>query len=220
MSSRSHLVSSLGLDPDRVTVTPLGVDSRFSPGGDRSPDPLVVAVGRLAPVKRFDLLIDTLVEVRRKVPRLRAVIVGDGLLRAALDAKVASLGASEWIDVAGHLSDDALLDTYRRAWVLASASRREGWNMTITEAGACGTPAVATDIVGHRDSVAHDSSGLLVEPGAPFVEGLVRVLTDAVLRARLGEGAAARARALTWDATAATTLAALIAEAEARHSPR
>ena len=46
--------------------------------------------------------------------------------------------------LAGHVHEDALIDLYRRAWVLVSASAREGWGMTITEAAACGTPAVVT----------------------------------------------------------------------------
>ena len=219
-STRHDVVSLLRADPDRVTVAPNGVDRRFSPGGQRSADPLVVAVGRLVPVKRFDALIDALAEVRRRVPQMKAVIVGDGFERPKLESKAASLGAGEWLSMPGHLPDDELLDMYRRAWVLASASRREGWNMTVTEAAACGTPAVATNIVGHRDTVAHGSSGLLAEPGDDFVDALARVLRDGDLRARLGDGAAARARAFTWEATAATTLGALVEETEARRSAR
>ena len=53
----------------------------------------------------------------------------------------------------GKLTDEELVDIYRRAWILVSASLREGWGMTVTEAGACGTPAVATRIAGHADAV-------------------------------------------------------------------
>ena len=52
---------------------------------------------------------------------------------------------------------------YRRAWVVASSSQREGWGMTLTEAAACGTPAVATAIAGHADAVLDGESGLLVD---------------------------------------------------------
>ncbi len=69
----------------------------------------------------------------------------------------------------GHVSDEELLDLYRSAWVVASASAREGWGMTITEAGACGTPAVATRIAGHTDAVVHEHSGLLVDGRDDFV---------------------------------------------------
>jgi glycosyltransferase involved in cell wall biosynthesis len=114
------------------------------------------------------------------------------------------------------VSDEDLADAYRRAWVLASTSLREGWNMTITEAGACGTPAVVSDIAGHRDAMTHGVGGLLVDPGDEFADALVQVLTDGALRESLARGAIARARDLTWDATAATVLGALVEEAEAR----
>jgi glycosyltransferase involved in cell wall biosynthesis len=215
-SSRDDLISLVGLRPDNVHVVPCGVHPMFSPGGERSPDPLVVAVGRLVPVKRFGLLIDSLVAARRSVPRLQAVIVGEGVERPRLEAKIAAAGAGDWIRLAGHVPDHELVDAYRRAWVLASSSQREGWNMTITEAAACGVPAVATHIVGHRDTVAHDTSGLLTQPGDAFTESLVRVLTDPVLQARLAAGALARAEALTWEATAAGILGSLVEEARTR----
>ena len=215
-SSRDEIVSRLGLDTDRVIVAPPGVDPMFSPGGTKAAHPFVLAVGRLVPVKRFEILIDALIEARSSVPGLRAAIVGEGYERSNLEARIRAAGATDWIELPGRVSDDQLRDLYRRAWVVASTSQREGWNMTLTEAAACSTPAVATDIVGHSDAVVHGRSGLLADPGAPFAGALVQVLTDAPLRDHLGRGALVRARALTWESTAATTLQALVVEAEAR----
>ncbi len=215
-SSRDEILSMLRLDASRVSVVPPGVDERYAPGGEKSPDPLVMAVGRLVPVKRLELLIDAAARARAVVPDLRLLIVGEGYERPALEAKVEAVGGQGWIDLPGHLSDDDLATAYRRAWVLASTSLREGWNMTITEAGACGTPAVVSDIAGHRDSLAHGVSGLLVEPGDQFAAALVQVLTDTALRDSLARGAMSRARNLTWDTTAANVLQALVEEAEAR----
>ena len=115
--------------------------------------PLVVAVGRLMPVKRFDALLDAMVEVRQQLPRAELVIVGEGAEREHLEDRIEALDAASWAHLPGHLSDDELVALYRSAWVLASASVAEGWGMTITEAAACGTPAVVTDIGGHRDAV-------------------------------------------------------------------
>ena len=60
--------SSWGSGADRVTAFPNGVDEFFSPGGAASPQPSMVAVGRLAPVKRFELVINAAIEARRRVP--------------------------------------------------------------------------------------------------------------------------------------------------------
>ncbi len=212
-SSRREIVGLLGLPEGRVSVAPPGIERRFAPGGDRSPTPLVVAVGRLVPVKRFDLLVESLVRTRDKVPDLRAVIVGEGYERPALEALRRRYGAEDWLDLPGRLTDDQLVACYRRAWVVASTSLREGWGMTLTEAAACGTPAVATDIAGHRDAVIDGRTGLLTADTADDVAGaLADVLIDGDLRARLGRGALERARWFTWEATARATLEALASE--------
>src|ERR1700689_4607854 len=80
-SSRPGIIDILGLAPERISVSPPGVDARFSPGGERSPVPLVVAVGRLVPVKRFDLLMRSLAEAKEARADLRAVIIGEGFER-------------------------------------------------------------------------------------------------------------------------------------------
>jgi glycosyltransferase involved in cell wall biosynthesis len=219
-SSRQEIVSMLGLSPERVSVVPPGVDPRFSPGGTKSAEPLVVAVGRLVPVKRFDLLIDELVSVRRHVPGLRAEIIGEGYERPQLEARIKAAGASDWITLVGRKSDDELLEAYRRAWVLVSTSQREGWGMTITEAAACGTPAVVTRIAGHSDAVEDGVTGILVDSPNQFGAALETILRDDGQRGRLGDAARQHAARLTWEATAAGTLEALVGEAEARQARR
>jgi glycosyltransferase involved in cell wall biosynthesis len=92
--------------------------------------------------------------------------------------------------------------------------------MTVTEAAACGTPAVATRIAGHVDAVHHDVSGLLVDSVDDFGDTLGRVIGDASLRKRLAKGAKSRSDSLTWEATAAGTLEVLVEEAESKHRPR
>ena len=211
-SSRLEIVDMLGLRADRVTVAPPGVDARFSPGGHRSPTPLVVAVGRLVPVKRFDVLLRALAKVKTAEPELRAVIIGEGYERDALEAQRAELGATDWISLPGRVGDEELVDWYRRAWVVASSSQREGWGMTLTEAAACGTPAVATAIAGHADAVLDGESGLLVDDLGQLPAVLGRVLGDDLLRSRLSKGALARARWFTWDAAARRALEALAEE--------
>ncbi len=215
-SSKAEIVERLHLPAERITVTPPGVEARFAPGGERSPVPLVVAVGRLVPVKQFHLLVEALVRLKGELPALRAVIAGEGYERPALEALIRGHGAEAWIELPGFVDDDALVDLYRSAWVVASSSLREGWGMTVTEAGACGTPAVATRIGGHEDAVVDGQSGILVDGADDMVRALDAVLRDEVLRRRLGHGALDRAAKLTWDATARGTLAALGAEALAR----
>jgi glycosyltransferase involved in cell wall biosynthesis len=215
-SSCNEIVERLRLPRARVTVAPPGVDAHFTPGGHRSPTPLVVAVGRLVPVKRFDALLRALAEAKKEHPALEAVVIGEGYERPALEALRAELGATEWVRLLGHATDDEVVSWYRRAWVVASSSQREGWGMTLTEAAACGTPAVATAIAGHTDAVLDGESGLLVADVTYLGAALGRVLGDEVLRSRLSKGALARARWFTWDATARRALEALAEGARAQ----
>jgi glycosyltransferase involved in cell wall biosynthesis len=215
-SSKRELVDELGFKSQRVTVVPPGVDPRFAPGSEKSATPLVVAAGRLVPVKRFEELIEVLIRVKANHPGLEAVIVGEGYRRDDLEAQLQETGADRWIRLAGHVSDEELLGLYRSAWVVASAAAREGWGMTITEAGASGTPAVATRIAGHTDAIVHEHSGLLVDRREDFVLALDRVLRDTALRERLSRGAIEHASRFTWAATARGTLEVLAADAVRR----
>jgi glycosyltransferase involved in cell wall biosynthesis len=85
-SSKQELVHAMNFRPERVTVVHPGVHPRYSLGGEKSKVPLVVAVGRLVPVKRFEMLIDALVELKRLHPTLEAEIAGDGYKRDELEA--------------------------------------------------------------------------------------------------------------------------------------
>ena len=201
-SSRDELVDDLGFDADRVTVIPPGVDPYFTPGGTKSPTPLAVAVGRLVPVKDFPRLVRVMAKVQERVPELRLVIVGEGYERDVILGEIRRLGAQDWIELAGRVTHAELRDLYRSAWIAVSASVREGWGMTLTEAAACGTPSVATDIAGHADAVAVGRSGLLASTDPELADTMVKVLTDDELRRQLSEGALARAAELTWEQTA------------------
>ncbi len=206
----------LGFHADRVIAVNNGVDEMFRPGGRPSPSPLVVCVGRLAPVKRQDELIEAAVIARRRLPDLQLVIVGDGPLRPSLEARVAAHGAGEWITLAGRLTHADLVAVYQRAWLVSSASLAEGWGLTITEAAACGTPSVATDVSGHRSSVVDGVTGVLV-PLDRLGETLADVLLDHDRRTALATAALARAHTLTWEASARGILAAVHGQVRLRH---
>jgi glycosyltransferase involved in cell wall biosynthesis len=219
-SSKRELVDELGFSPDRITVVHPGVDPRYSPGGGpEAPDPLVVAVGRLAPVKRYDALVRAAHAARRQVPGLRLEIVGEGFERPLIESVVDELDAGAWVTLRGSVSEAQKIDLYRRAWIIASASAREGWGMTLTEAAACGTPAVATRIAGHEDAVADGVSGVLAGPDPEALgAALAKVLGDRALRGRLGRGALDRAAELTWSNTATELMRVVATEVSRRHS--
>ncbi len=208
-SSRAHILQRMALKASRVTVINPGVGPEFTPGETLSETPLVVAVGRLMPAKDFPALVDAMHIVRQSIPHARLVIIGEGYDRHRIERHIAHLKATKWCELLGRVSHDALIDWYRRAWAVASTSLAEGWGMTLTEAAACGTPAVATRIPGHTDAVNDQVTGLLVNTADELAGALSQILSNDALRTRLSRAAQRRAETLTWDRTAYETLAVL-----------
>jgi len=205
-----HELLRLGWKPEMVSTGPVGVDDFFSPGGDKTTHPSILAVGRQAPVKRFLDLLEQVRRVRERVPDATLTLVGDGPERGAIEAWIRDHGAT-WVTLTGRVERTVLRDHYRRSWIVVSASLAEGWGLALTEAAGCGTPAVATDISGHRCSVLHGRTGILA-PIDLLGEAMADVLTNSELRARLSSGAEGRARTLSWDALAVGVLEPLHAQ--------
>ncbi|MEY2570991.1 MAG: hypothetical protein QOE63_1341, partial [Acidimicrobiaceae bacterium] len=107
----------------------------------------------------------------------------------------------------------------QRAWLVASASGHEGWGMTLSEAGACATPAVATRIPGHVDAVADgDGASLVGADASPeqMASAIVAMVSDPGRRRAMEVGALAHASRFTWGATAAGIMRVIAAEAARR----
>jgi glycosyltransferase involved in cell wall biosynthesis len=205
--SSADEIERLGIDRDRLTVIPPGVHERFTPDETRrAAHPHVAVVGRLAPVKRQRLALDALAEARRSVPDLTIDLVGDGPDRALVEEWIAEHDASSWVDLRGRVSDEELVEVYRRAWLVVSASHAEGWGMSLTEGAACATPCVATDIAGHRGSCLAGETGVLVPDPDAMGEAIATLLRDDDRRRRMGAAAVEHARGLSWTAVAARQL--------------
>ena len=117
---------------------------------------------------------------------------------------VGLLGVADRVRFLGYVSEDEKLDLMRRAWVHVLTSPKEGWGITNLEAGACGTPTVASDAPGLRESVVHGETGLLVphEDETALVNALEGLIADAGRREEMGARARAYAERFTWDAAA------------------
>jgi glycosyltransferase involved in cell wall biosynthesis len=201
-STRDELVRG-GLRPADVHVIPNGLDHRrYRPGpGPLAAVPTVLALGRVEPYKRTEVLVDAVAAL----PGVRLVVAGTGTGLPAVRARVARHGIGDRVEVRGFVDEDEKIRLLQTAHVLASASEKEGWGLTVVEAAACGTPVVARDAPGLRDAVQDGETGVLVgtdDPGA-FARALGRILDDPTLRARLGAAAVRMARAFDWDEVAA-----------------
>ncbi|HVP14059.1 MAG TPA: glycosyltransferase family 4 protein [Terriglobales bacterium] len=214
-STRDDLVRR-GIAPRRVTVVHCGMDHdayRVDPAAGKSAEPTILFLGRLRRYKGVDWVMRVMPEVRARVPRARLEVVGDGPFRAALGRAALRLGVSDAVTFHGFLAAPEKVRLLQRAWVLVQPSPKEGWGLTVIEAGACGTAVVAADSPGLRDSVRGGETGLLVPYGDDrrLAATLSQVLEDAALRARLESAGRAWAARFTWPGCARASLDALLA---------
>ena len=197
-----------GLPRRSIRVIHPGVDTNFfTPGGIRAERPLFVYVGRLKRYKQLDLAIRAVADLAAEGMDVELSIAGKGDHEAALRKLAERLGVADRVSFLGWISEGEKRDLFRRAWANVFPSPKEGWGITNVEAAACGTPSVASDAPGLRDSVANGRSGLLFATGdARALGGALRRLSrDRAEVERLGRGARELAEGLTWDHTARGT---------------
>jgi glycosyltransferase involved in cell wall biosynthesis len=168
-------------------------------------------LGRLKRYKRVDLIVDALAHLIRTGGMARLLIVGRGDAEPELRAHMARLGLEQHVDFRGYVDEEEKRRLLRKAWVHVFTSPKEGWGISNLEAAACGTPTVASDSPGLRDSVLHDRTGFLVPHGdtVALAERLRLVLEQPDLRRRLAEGARLFALDHGWDRAADQTEAHL-----------
>ncbi len=217
-STRQDLVER-GMPREQIRVIPNGVDiGHFTPGqaADRIREPTVLYLGRLRRYKRVDLLLKAVAQLRSDGLPVRLLVAGRGPHEGALRAEADALGLTpDGVRFLGFVSEEEKLALLRTVWVHLLTSPREGWGIANLEAAACGTPTVASDAPGLRDSVQHGVTGFLVPHGD--VEALARqirvLLTDPGLRQAQGEAARTFALGFEWENAARTMGEALEAVA-------
>ncbi len=204
-----------GIPGNQVTVIPPGIDHKlFRPDTtvERRVDPTILYVGRLKRYKGIDILIQALARLRDDGLVATLVIVGRGDDLSRLQGVARSLRVSSQVRFVGYVGELEKVRWLRQATVVAYPSPKEGWGIANVEAAACGTPVVASDSPGLRESVHADVSGLLVEHTDvnAWCNALRRILLDEELRERLGQGGVQHAERFSWDRAAKETEAHLV----------
>jgi glycosyltransferase involved in cell wall biosynthesis len=187
--TKHDAVELYGIDPDRVTVTPHGVDPAFAPGGAR----------------RGFLLFVGAIQARKDPLAAAAAAAGVGLPLVAVgperEPQLARELRAQGVDVRGWVEQDDLAELYRGAEALILPSRYEGFGVPVLEAMASGTPVVCSRDAALRevagDAAAYDEDG-------DFAGAVRRVLAD---RERYVRAGLERVKAFSWEETARRTAA-------------
>ncbi|MDB5238796.1 MAG: glycosyltransferase [Candidatus Parcubacteria bacterium] len=194
-------MEALHITDKPVEIVYPGVDTKFLTPGMKSATPLVSYVGRIRAYKSVDVLARAFVEVRKAIPAAKLVIAGDGDGRDKLVALLRKLDLGDSITLLGKVSEEEKRRILRESWISVNPSSMEGWGITSIEANACGTPVIASNVPGLRDSVRHGKNGLLVPHGdvAAFASNIIDLLSDAELRSSLSLESVAWAQNFTWQ---------------------
>jgi phosphatidylinositol alpha-1,6-mannosyltransferase len=208
------LALAAGCPASRVEIVAPGVDMPAAvpaaSATEKAARPTIVTVARLEDrYKGHDVMLQALVAVRARVPDVRWLVVGDGSLRAELEAEAGRLGLSETVEFAGRVSDEERDRRLASAHVFAMPSRLppsgteggEGFGIVYLEAGLQALPVVAGAVGGALDAVVHEETGLLVDPTSSeeLADALADLLLDADRAARLGHAGARWARSFSWE---------------------
>ena len=216
---------------DKVAVIPPGYDdTRFYPVSTASRQalkqefqaegPVVMALGRIARNKGYDLLLKAMPVVFHRVEDCRLILaIGSddpneqerGMLRE-LEGLAADLGIEDRVEFRGYVPDDQLADHYRIADVFALCSRYEPFGMTAVEAMACGTPTVVTTEGGLWPLLVWGLEGLYANPYDPEAYGhaVAQILQHRKVADQLAKYGSQKARArFTWTGVAQQVLGVL-----------
>lgn len=200
-----------GIPRETIRVIHNGIDSTFFTPltGSRAPEPLFVYVGRLKRYKGVDLILQAFATLLHRGSRLE--IAGAGDYRDHLEKLTHTLGIADRVRFAGFISAEEKRDLLRRAWASVFASPKEGWGLTNLETAACGTPVIASDSPGLRESLIDGQTGVLVPHGDTVaLARAMKQIADAPARVEaLGIAGRRFAEGFTWDHSAELTISHL-----------
>jgi glycosyltransferase involved in cell wall biosynthesis len=208
-STRDDLVAR-GVARERIRVIHPGLDaSHYAPknGLSRTAQPSFLYVGRLKRYKGVEVALRALGLVRQQRNDVTLDIAGTGDDATRLERLARELGLGTAVTFHGFVPEDRKLELYRTRWATVFPSPKEGWGLTIMEAAGCGTPSIASDSPGLRDSVQHGRTGYLVPHGdaAALASRMLELAGDPRLVEQLGREARQVAQAWSWDDAAAAT---------------
>ena len=210
--SSKQAMKDLGLGRAGIEIVYPGIDLANLIPGDKSKTPTVLYLGRLKSYKSIDVLIRAFASVAADMPNARLIIAGSGEEENYLKNLTRDLTLGSQIEFLGKVSEVDKINLLQKAWVFVNPSLMEGWGITTLEANACGTPVIASDVPGLRDSVKNSNTGYLVPYGETeeLSNKIIELLRDQGKREQMSQNAHDWAKQFDWGKSSEQFLSAII----------
>lgn len=183
---------------ERVNVMPIGLSVKpLDRVGQKEASPTIVFIGRLKRHKLPDHAIRAFSIVKKNLPDARLWVIGDGYMRKELQSKISVRDVTFF----GHVDSELKYNLLSRAHMVMLPAIREGWALVVTESNAMGTPVVAYNVPGLRDSVKHDETGILVKEKSPesLASSVIHLLKNQSLLDRFSSNSLLFSKQFNWD---------------------
>jgi glycosyltransferase involved in cell wall biosynthesis len=198
-------LENYGISSSHIAIVPEAIQSAHPQNLPKEPDPTVIFVGRLAPMKRVELLLESVAEVKKNIPSVRLWLVGGGgeSYVEMLRQHAQSLGVQAVFF--GRVSDAEKNNLLERAHILASASIKEGFGLVVLEAGLFGVPSIVYNVKGFSEAVIHGQTGIICQENTPqsMAENIGKLLEDKKWYRQLSIGALNHSKNFTFTNAAA-----------------
>ncbi|MEU4691607.1 glycosyltransferase family 4 protein [Actinoplanes sp. NPDC023714] len=198
-TSRNEL-AGLGVDPRRISIVHNGTPEACGGPVARTPYPSLVVLGRLVPHKRVEYALRATALLATEMPDLQLTVAGQGWWDEPLRTLADDLCINDRVHFTGFVTEERKHELLGSSWLLLQPSLKEGWGLTIVEAGARGTPSVAFRSAGGvADAMSDGETGVLVADEYEFFKAVRSLLLDAGRRTAMGANAATHAQRFTWE---------------------
>ena len=202
---KKALIEKYGVNPKRIFVVHNGVDSSLKSIGGKLERYKIIFVGRLIPHKHVDELLEAIRRVKKEIPDIKLVIIGDGPMKSRLISLAEEFGLKRNVFFKGTMKNyKDVLREIKTSELLVLPSTREGFGLVLAEANLMERPVIAYDIGGVKDIVKDGYNGILIRPHdiSLLAEKIIYLLKNREIALKMGsKGKEYILKKFTWDRT-------------------
>lgn len=191
--------------PDKITIVHPGINNEQYQPRKKTSFPLISYVGRLKPYKNVTVAVMAFTKILPMFPSAKLSVVGMGESIFELQKLVKLHKLEQSVTFHGKVSEAEKSEILAKSWICVQPSMVEGWGITVIEANASGTPVIASNVHGLKDSIIDGQTGILVEPKDvnALASAMTTLLTHPRMLHTLSERAYVWAKKFSWESSAA-----------------